>query len=149
MSPRVKYGLIVGAVIMFVNLCVAAALPICGPMMALLAGAVAGYLTAREEEPAAAGDGARAGAVSGLIAGALVFLGQLIGGIGALVFLQTTDIPTGFGAVPDLTETFGLLGFWVAGLALALCLGLSGLVLGALGGAIAGYLAAPSEEAVV
>jgi len=82
MTPRVKYGLIVGAVVLFVNVCVAAALPICGPMMALLAGAIAGFLTAREEEPVAAGDGARAGAVSGLIAGALVFLGQLVAGIG-------------------------------------------------------------------
>lgn len=148
MTPRVKYGLIVGAVVLFVNVCVAAALPICGPMMALLAGAIAGYLTAREEEPVGAGDGARAGAIAGLIAGALVFVGQLVAGIGVLVFLQTTDIPTGFGTMPNLTETFGLLGFWVAGLALALCLGLSGLVLGALGGAAAGYLAAPSGEAV-
>jgi hypothetical protein len=149
MTARVKYGLIVGAVVMLLNVCVAAVMGICGPVMSLVAGAIAGYLTAREEELPAAGDGARAGAVSGLIAGALVFLGQLIGGIGVLVFLQTSDIPTGFGAVPDLAETYGLLGFWVAGLALALCLGLGGLVLGALGGAVAGYLAAPSGEAVV
>ena len=68
MQPRVKYGLIVGIVGMILNICVAAALGVCGPLMALVAGAAAGFLAAREERAADKADGARLGAISGTIA---------------------------------------------------------------------------------
>jgi hypothetical protein len=51
LTPRVKYGLIVGAVGLVLNTCFSAIISCCGPLAALLAGAVAGALAAREEDP--------------------------------------------------------------------------------------------------
>ena len=81
-----------------------------------------------------------------------MFLGQLVGGIGVLVFLQTTDIPTGFGAVPDLTETFGLVGLitvlWadMEPIPSILISAAAGLVVGGLAQALFLYVLSPSKS---
>jgi hypothetical protein len=64
MSTQVKFGLIVGTVGLLVNICVSTLLGICGPVMALLAGGIAGLLTAQAEQAATRSDGARSGSYS-------------------------------------------------------------------------------------
>ncbi len=146
MKPRVKYGLIVGVAGMLLNVCVSAAMGVCGPVMSLLAGAIAGFLTGQAEKAPEPGDGARLGAISGLIAGSLVLVGQLVGGAGVLAFVQFAEIPIGFGTVPQTSDLVGTAGYWGIGLGVAVCFGLVGLVLSALTGAAGGYLGTPSGE---
>jgi hypothetical protein len=145
MSPKIKYGLIVGVVGLVVNICVSAAVGVCGPFTALIAGGVAGFLTAQAEKTSTKGDGARAGAVAGVVAGALVLVGQLIGSIGALFYFQSTGTPTLFGELPQAGDTAGQVGFWIGGLGFGFCAGLFGVALGALAGAGAGYLGTPAQ----
>jgi hypothetical protein len=146
MKPRVKYGLIVGVAGMLLNVCVSAALGVCGPMMSLLAGAIAGFLTGQAEQAPERGDGARLGAISGLIAGGLMLVGQLFGGAGILAFVQFAEIPIGFGTVPQTSDLVGTASYWGIGLGVAGCFGLVGLVLSALAGAAGGYLGTPSRK---
>jgi LPXTG-motif cell wall-anchored protein len=141
MTPRVKYGLIVGAVGLIINICVSAFIGLCGVLTFIIVGAVAGYLTANEEKAATRSDGLRAGAIAGLIAAGLVFVGQLIGGVGALLYYQSTGAPTLFGELPQTGDAAGQIGFWVGGLGFGFCAGLFGAVLSALAGAGTGYLA--------
>ena len=152
MKPRVKYGLIVGIIGLVLNVCVSTAIGICGPVVALLAGVAAGFLAAQGEKASNQADGARLGAVAGGIAGALVFVSQLLGGLGALVLAQRSGISLPFGAIPgpsaDVSEQ---LLFYIGGLGVGVCFGLAGVVLAALGGAGAGYLGTPTpreEESV-
>ena len=61
MKPRVKYGLIVGIIGLILNACVSAAMGLCGPFLALLAGAAAGFLAAQGEKAISQTNGARLG----------------------------------------------------------------------------------------
>ena len=56
MKPRVKYGLRVGVAGLMLNMCVSAAMGVCGLVMSLLAGATAGldHCRSRAEDIAAA-----------------------------------------------------------------------------------------------
>lgn len=141
MKARIKFGLIVGGIGLVLNIGVAVLMGICGPFVALIAGAVAGFLAAQKEALRVKKDGAQCGAVAGAIAGALLLIGQVIGGIGSLLLMQFADISTIFGEVPpptaDPTQQFI---YYAAGLGMGLCIGLTGVVVAALSGAIAGYL---------
>lgn len=149
MRPRIKLGLIIGAVGLVINVCVSAAMGICGPFLALIVGALSGFLTARQEKLPIKSDSAKAGAISGLIAGGLVLIGQLLGGIGALILVQMSGTPTIFGMkVPEMTggpETFGYI---FGGLATGVCFGLVGVALSAGAGALAAYLSAPDSSQI-
>jgi hypothetical protein len=57
-KPRIKIGLLVGVAGLALNSCIAAAIGICGPIIALIAGAVAGFVAVRQEKPALKGAGA-------------------------------------------------------------------------------------------
>lgn len=147
MQPRIKIGLIVGGVGLLLNICVSAAVGICGPFAALAAGAIAGFLTANQEKLPAKNDGARAGAISGLVAGALMLVGQIIGGIGALYYFQATGTPSLFGAAPgQLAGGVEQTAYFVGGLAVGSCFGLAGIGMAALAGALTGYLATPQVD---
>lgn len=144
MLPRVKVGLLVGGIGLLLNTCVAVVLGLCGPFVALLAGALAGFMAAQQEKPLLKGDGARLGAVAGGIAGTLVCIGQVIGGLGALVLVQYAGLTPLFGRLPSASAGPGeQLVYYVAGLGTGLCFGLVGLVLAALAGAGGGYLGSP------
>jgi hypothetical protein len=131
------------------NICVAGLIGCCGPFAALLAGGIAGLLAAREEQASTKGEGARLGAVSGAIAGAFVLVGQMIGGVGTLIFAQVSEITLPFGEVPDPSAGLSAqVPYYFAGLGVAICFGLVGIVLAALAGAGAGYLGTPEDVAL-
>jgi len=146
MQPRTKLGLAVGAIGLVLNICVSAFFGFCGPVLSLVAGGVVGYLTAQQEKLPTKGAGARAGAVSGGIAGTLIIVGQVIGGIAALIYFQTsgTDLPFGqaptTGTDPSLTALY-----YGSGFVTAFCFGLVGALLAAGTGAGAGYLGTPEQ----
>ena len=147
MKARYKVGLAVGLVGLVLNVCISAAMGICGPVVSLLAGAVAGFLTARQEKAATKSSGAQAGAISGLVAGALIIIGQMTGGMGALAYLQASGTKIAFGTIPspsaDMNEQ---LIYYVSGLGTGVCFGLIGAVLSALAGAGTGFLGTPDPE---
>jgi hypothetical protein len=141
MSPRIKFGLIAGVIGLVLNICIATAMGICGPLVALLAGAAAAFFTVQSEQPATKGDGARTGAIAGSIAGFLVLIGQMIGGLGALLFIQNSDVVMPFGTIPaPSADVSQQLVYYLSGLAAGACFGLVGIVAAALAGAAAGYL---------
>ncbi len=146
MKARIKFGLIGGVVGLALNLCVASLVGVCGPFVALLAGAVAGFFAAQQEKAATKGEGAGLGAVSGLIAGALVLAGQLISATAALIFIQFSDLDPVLGAAPapsaDIAQQIT---YYVSGLGTGLCIGLVGVAVAALAGAAAGYLGTPAQ----
>ncbi|NOY99822.1 MAG: hypothetical protein GXP40_11600, partial [Chloroflexi bacterium] len=101
MSPRVKFGLLAGTIGLVLNTCVSGLFGICGPLVSLLAGGAAGFFAARGEKRPAQGEGAKVGAIAGAISGALVLVGQIIGGLAALVFLQSQDFLLQLGVPPS------------------------------------------------
>lgn len=146
MQPRIRIGLIVGAIGAVLNICVSAAVGFCGPVVSLLAGAVAGYFAAQREKLATKSDGARAGATAGAIAGGLIILGQVIGGVGALFFLQSTGAQLPFGQVPTAADGASMqLIYYLTGAGTAICFGLVGTALAAGAGAGLGYLGTPDQ----
>lgn len=150
MQPRTRIGLIVGGIGLVLNICVAGFFGFCGPVLSLIAGAVAGYFTAQQEKASSKSEGARAGATAGGIAGGLIIAGQLIGGIGALIYFQTVgNGNTVFGQVPSLSGDPGsLIGYYGGGLATGFCFGIVGALLAAGAGAGTGYLVTPDQPPV-
>lgn len=145
MAAKIKFGLIVGAVGLIINIFVSFLVGICGPFIGFAAGAIAGWLTVRADRPTVRNTGVSLGTQAGAIAGALVLVGQLIGNIGGLLFIQSTQTEPLFGELPQTPEAQA--GFWAAGIGVVICFGLLGLGLGAMGGAGAGYLATPESGA--
>jgi len=148
MKPRYKYGLIFGLAGLVLNVCVAAAMGICGPVVSLLASGLAAFLAAREEKAPTKGAGASLGVVTGLIAGALVLLGQILGGVGILAFIQKSGMQVITGMVPTTgsdPSTQAL--YYGSGLITVLCIGLVGVSLAAGVGALFGYLGTPQKPA--
>lgn len=149
MQPRFTVGLIVGVVGLILNVCVSAAVGVCGPAVSLIAGAVAGYFAARQENQPTKSAGAQAGAISGATAGALIIIGQVIGGITALVLMQTTGMSTPFGQIPATdADASAQITFYLTGAATGCCFGLVGAVLAALAGAGTGYLGTSEQTPV-
>jgi hypothetical protein len=148
-QPKLKVGLLVGAVGLALNVCVAAASGLCGPGVSLIGGALAGFFAARQENPASKADGARAGAISGAIAGALILIGQIIGGISLLMIVQFAGINPPFGQVPSTSaDVSQQMLYYVSGLGTGICFGLVGTVLATLAGAGTGYLGTPDQPQV-
>jgi hypothetical protein len=141
MQPRIRIGLIVGAIGLVLNICVSGFLGFCGPVVSLIAGAVAGFFAAQQERLATKNEGARAGATAGGIAGGLIILGQMIGGVGALFFMQSSGIESPFGQIPSVSgDATTQIAYYAGGLGTAVCFGLIGALLAAGAGAGAGYL---------
>jgi len=143
MKPRTKVGLIVGGIGLFLNICVSGFFGFCGPVFAMLAGGVAGFLAAQQEKLGVKADGARAGATAGGIAGGLMILGQLIGGVATLVYYQVAGADTLFGQVPS--GGAGSIGYYLGGIGTGICFGIVGAALAAGVGAGAGYLATQEQ----
>lgn len=146
MQPRVRIGLIVGAIGLVLNICVAGFIGICGPFFSLLAGGAAGFFAAQQEKQPTKADGARAGATAGGIAGGLIILGQIIGGVGALAYYQYSGTPLPFGAAPTTSAPASeMLVYYLSGAGTGLCFGVVGALLAAGAGAGAGYLATSDQ----
>lgn len=149
MKPRVKMGLAVGAVGLALNACVAALIGFCGPVVSLVAGAVAGYLAVQQEKPMTKGEGSKIGAIAGAIAGGLVIIGQVIGGVGALAFLQYSGVQFGIGTVPQPSSDPSVQAiYYLTGMGTAFCFGLVGALLAAGAGAGTGYMATREQPAM-
>jgi len=149
MQPRTRIGLIVGAIGLVLNICVAGFIGLCGPLVSLIAGGVAGFFAAQQEKLPTKGDGARAGAIAGAIAGGLIILGQIIGALVALAYIQTSGTSMPFGTVPDATSpaSFSLI-YYLTGAGTDLCFGIIGALLAAGAGAGAGYLGTDDQPVV-
>jgi hypothetical protein len=148
MKPRTRIGLIVGAIGAVLNVCVAGAFGICGPVLSLIAGAVAGFFAAQQERPFNKNEGGRIGATAGGIAGALVIIGQIIGSLGALLLVQVGGMPTIVGSAPSpSSDVPAQIIYYGAGVGTALCFGIVGAALAAGAGAGAGYLGTPEPAA--
>jgi hypothetical protein len=144
MQPRVRIGLIVGAISAVLNICVAGFVGICGPVLSLIAGGIAGYLAVQQEKSVTKNEGARVGATAGGIAGGLIILGQILGGIAALVFIQTSGTQLPFGQVPSTGDSTQIV-YYGSGVVTAFCFGLVGAALAAGAGAGIGYLTTPDK----
>jgi hypothetical protein len=141
MQPRIRIGLIVGIIGLVLNVCVAGFVGICGPFLSLIAGGIAGFFAARQEKPLTKSIGARAGATAGGLAGGLIILGQIIGGVAALYFIQARGMQTIFGQIPNAaSDPAAQATFYLSGMGTALCFGIVGALLAAAAGAGAGYL---------
>jgi hypothetical protein len=145
MQPRTRIGLIVGVIGLVLNICVAGFIGFCGPFLSLVAGGIAGFFATQQEKPLTKNEGARVGATAGGIAGGLIILGQIIGGVGALAYMQSTGATTPFGQMPDLGDPATSIGFYAGGIGTALCFGVIGALLAAGAGAGAGYLATSNQ----
>ena len=149
MKPRVRMGLIVGAIGAVLNICVAAAMGICGPVVSLIGGGVAGYFAAQQEKAASKGEGAKVGAAAGAIAGALILIGQLLGGVGILAVMQFSGLRTVLGSIPTPSSGAGeQLVYYLSGMGTALCFGVVGIALAALVGAGTGYMGTPDQPVI-
>jgi hypothetical protein len=141
MQPRIKMGLAIGAVGLALNICVSGFIGLCGPLVSLLAGGLAGFLAAQQEKLPTKSEGAKAGAISGGIAGGLVIIGQVIGGIAALAIMQSTGTQLPFGTIPETSDPSGMVIFYASGIGTGLCFGIIGAILAAGAGAGTGYMA--------
>jgi hypothetical protein len=146
MQPRIKMGLAIGTVGLALNICVSGFIGFCGPLVSLIAGGAAGFLAAQQEKLPARSDGAKAGATAGGIAGALVIIGQLIGGMAALAYMQMSGAQVPFGEVPTANSDPALMvGYYLGGIGTGLCFGIVGAILAAGVGAGAGYMATQEQ----
>ncbi|HET6594288.1 MAG TPA: hypothetical protein VFG81_01615 [Anaerolineales bacterium] len=146
MQPRTRIGLIVGVIGLVLNICVAGFIGFCGPVLSLVAGGIAGYFATQQEKPFTKNQAARIGATAGGIAGGLIILGQIIGGIGALAFMQSSGATPPFGQLPDFGDPATQVGFYAGGIGTALCFGVIGALLAAGTGALAGYLTTSDQS---
>lgn len=131
MTPRVKSGLLAGAVGLLSSALGGILCCFSGPIVALLVGGTAGFFAARAEKVQTRGEGARAGAIPGAIAGPLVLIGHAIGTAGQVALSRQPMFTSDSQLPPEDT------------LIMALCPGLLALVLAVLGGIAGGFLAAP------
>jgi len=147
MKPRIRIGLMVGAVALILNLVVAFVLGLCSPVLAAVAGAVAGWFTAREENSGNKGEAAKAGALSGVLTGILMLVGQVVGGIVVLYLMQKFDLPVAFtGTRPSQLAGAESAGFYVGGLLSGLCFGALDIAAAATAGAVVGFLTTTQAE---
>ena len=136
----VKSGLIVAAIILVLSIGVALLSPLCVPCVAILAGALAGYLACVWDKPVELGKAAQRAAGAGAISGLGALLGHLIGAVLNVLILGTdgyAEMFHSFGLDPSqINQTTVTLGALSGGC----CFGLLEIVLmaglGALGGVI-------------
>ncbi len=136
MSARVKFGLIAGGIGLVLTACFSVVMGCCGPLVALAAGAAAGYFAVKGEPATSQSEGGKSGAVAGAIAGALTLVGQILGGFVALMVTPSLMKEFGNYSYGPLTNQGS---YWFGGTAAALCFGLLGTALAAAAGFAAGY----------
>lgn len=154
MGGRVMWGVIVGLVGMLMNLVVSFVSGVCGPVVTLVAGAIAGFFAARWEGPGPRARSAQAGAIAGLLAGTLMLISQMLAAVAEVLVLQSAEFqflqamftPGLGGTIPSNPTAETQSGILVGALATGGCFGLIGMILAALAGAATGYLSGPGES---
>ncbi|HMO59529.1 MAG TPA: hypothetical protein PKC19_19410 [Roseiflexaceae bacterium] len=142
MNPAIRNGLLVGGIGILINAAMSALLGFCGPFVTLIAGGVAGLLTARALAQTPRSPVATQGAVAGALTGGLMLIGQMIGAVGAVMIIQASGSPLLIGDASDI----GTPAFRVGAIGIAICFGIVGIIFGALAGAGAAYLAWRNPE---
>jgi hypothetical protein len=143
MTAKVRWGVIIGIVGFFVNTIASLIFAFCGPIVSLGIGLIAGFIVSHKEPARTRGEGAQQGALTGLIAGAFILLGQIIGAIGNLVFAQMVEYEPIFGTLPELSSPEGQAFYWLIGIGVGVCFGLVDTLACVLGGALIGYARTP------
>ncbi|GAB4128236.1 MAG: hypothetical protein Fur005_44050 [Roseiflexaceae bacterium] len=138
MAPRIRYGLIVGGIGLVINALISVLVGICGPFVTMLAGALAGWLATRSGGEAIRSKQTTNGAIAGAITGSLMMIGQIIGGIAAIMLIQAMGSQPLFGSLPS--NDAEQVGYVVGGVIAGFCFGIFGIMLGAGAGAGVGYL---------
>lgn len=138
----VRAGLILGAVMLVAGGGLAYLFAPCVPCLALVAGALAGYLAGVWDRPAENGRAIQRGALAGTLGGAGALLGHLVGGLLAAATVGpqgALDLARQLGL--DLGSTSGSpVIFYASASATACCFGLVEVVLMAGLGALGGLL---------
>lgn len=140
MKTRTQCGLIVGAIGAILNTLSIVLCCLCSPVVALLAGGVAGFWAARREGAATRQEAARAGLVSGAIAGILVLVGHLIGDAFRLSFPNLTLLPDYSTAPESPSAGETQMSFMDYFLVTGICYGTVNMALATLAGMVGGYL---------
>ena len=139
MTAKVRWGLIAGLVGLFINTLASLVFPFCGPIASFGIGIIAGFFVSQQEPATTKGEGAQDGAITGLIAGAFILLGQIIGAATNLAIAQTEQYGLIFGPLPDLSSPEGQAIYWLIGIGVGLCFGLVDMFACVLGSALVGY----------
>lgn len=147
MSAKVRWGVIIGIVGFFANTLASLIFAFCGPIVSFAIGLAAGFIVSQQDPAPTRGEGAQKGAVTGLIAGGFILLGQIIGAIGNLVFAQMVEYEPIFGTLPDLSSPEGQAFYWLIGIGVGVCFGLVDTLACVLGGALVGYARSPAFPA--
>ncbi len=147
MTAKVRWGLIAGLVGLFVNTFVSLVFAFCGPIVSFGIGIIAGFIVSQQEPAATKGEGAQDGAITGLIAGVFILLGQVIGAATNLAIAQMDQSGLIFGPLPDLSSPEGQAIYWLIGIGVGLCFGLVDMFACVLGSALAGYFRTQSVAA--
>ena len=149
MKHHIKIGLIIGAIGLVLNSCVAFIVGFCGPVTSVVAGAVAGYLSVQNARGLTKKEGAKLGAISAAVAGALILVGQVFGAVAALFFIQQFNLPLILGGTPPTPADGPLvhLMYYAIGAGAGFVIGLIGLGLAALVGYGIAYWMTSEEAA--
>ncbi|NPA93656.1 MAG: hypothetical protein GXO56_08270 [Chloroflexi bacterium] len=144
MSKPVKFGLLVGAIGLVTNACISALLGLCGPGVSLIAGAVVGYLIGHQAVGKA--QAGKDGALGGAVAGVLLLVGQIIGGLLALVIIQHVPSQGGWLQPPSPSAPGSEIAlYYMGGLGAGVCFGLIDIAIAALGGTLVARWTAQEE----
>jgi len=122
MKPRIKTGLIVGVIGLILVVCISIFGRIgWNPIVFLLLGGTASFLSIRQERPNNKQDGVSIGATTGSIAGVMMIFGQFIGAVIILLApptaaeIATPGLSTQIGyQVGEATNTAVCIGFPLA-----------------------------------
>lgn len=144
MSARIKFGLITGGIGLVLTACASIIMGCCGPLVSVVAGAVAGYFAVKVESPASQSEGGKMGAIAGAIAGALTLVGQMLGGVVSLTVAPTILQQLGNYSYGPLAKQAS---YWAGGVAAAFCFGLLGTALAAAAGFAVGYFTSKKPTA--
>ena len=138
MNHRIRVGLFVGTVVLILTIFVTLLVGVCGPIVPLIGGAVAGYFAVKQEAPGSKAEGGKIGAIAGAITGLMGFLGQILGGVLTLTFLPTLIDSLGN---PKFLPAAGSdqVTYWLSGLGTTFCIGIGGILFGLITGYGAGY----------
>jgi hypothetical protein len=147
MKQHVKIGLIVGVVGAVLNSCVSLLFGLCGPVVSIVAGIVAGFLSIHKQYGIEKKEAGKLGAISGAAAGAVIIFGQVLAAIGSLAITQAMGLPLLFNTGYPPTASDGIaaqISYYLVGAVTGACLGLFGLILASAAGYGTAYFMAPA-----
>jgi len=118
MKPKIKVGLLIEVIGLVLK--ISAVVIFCfgmltGPDISLIAGAAAGFLAVKQENPISKLAGSRDGAISAAIAGAVILIGQVISAL-AMLLVDLEKINSGLAFMLVMIGTSALAGMFGIGL---------------------------------